>query len=54
MTKPTPWKIEDYLKTKDDVVNYLQAALEENDFEYLCIACKDVVEVANKKGWLKK
>lgn len=51
--KPTPWQLSDYIRTKEDLINYLQAAIEENDIEYLCIACKDVIEIVKKKGWIK-
>ena len=47
------WKLEDEIKTKEDLVNYLESALEEKDFAYLLIACKDFLDIANKKGWLK-
>lgn len=52
-TKITEWKLEDYIKTKEDLVNYLESALEEKDFAYLLIACKDALEIAKKKGWTK-
>lgn len=48
-----PWDIKDYLKNKEDVINYLQGAIQENDLKFLCIACKDVVDAAKKHGWLK-
>ena len=53
MPKITEWKLEDYIKTKGDLVNYLETALEEKDFAYLLIACKDVIKIAKKKGWGK-
>lgn len=41
--KVSRWSIQDYLKNYEDVVNYLSAALEENDDEYLKIAIKDAI-----------
>lgn len=49
--KLKPWKLEDEIKTKEDLINYLESALEEKDFAYLLIACRDFLEMAEKKGW---
>ena len=45
--KTYPWRASDYLKTKEDVVAYLNAILEENDPELLTAALGDV---ARSKG----
>lgn len=42
--KLTPWNIQDHLKTNEDRVNYLEAALEENDKEYMAIALTDIAQ----------
>ena len=49
--KLTEWKLEDHIKTKEDLVNYLESALEEKDFAYLLIACKDFLDIAKKNKW---
>lgn len=46
-----PWNIEDQIKTKEDLINYLESALEEKDFAYLLIACRDFLGISEKKGW---
>ena len=42
-TKLIPWNVQDYLKTSEDIANYLESALEENDAEYTIIAVKDAI-----------
>lgn len=46
-----PWNIEDQIKTKEELVEYLKAGLEEGDFHFALIACRDFLEIAEKKGW---
>lgn len=41
---PTPWNIQDHLKTDDERVEYLRAALEEKDKEFIAIALRDIAE----------
>ena len=42
--KATEWNILDHLKTEEDIANYLEAALEENDTEFFLIALGDVAK----------
>ncbi|MBQ7127817.1 MAG: putative addiction module antidote protein, partial [Alphaproteobacteria bacterium] len=42
--KATEWNILDHLKTEEDIANYLEAALEENDIEFFLIALGDVAK----------
>lgn len=51
--KTTTWNIQDYLKSPEDLANFLEAALEENDYEFLQIAVKDVIAALRKKELLK-
>ena len=51
--KPTEWNIQDYLKTPEDLANFLESALEENDYEFLQIAVKDVIAALRRKELLK-
>lgn len=44
MKKLTPWNIQDHLKTNEDRVNYLEAALEENDKEFAAIVLGEIAE----------
>lgn len=44
MKKATPWNIQDHLKTNEDRVNYLEAALEENDKEFAAIALTEIAQ----------
>lgn len=60
------WKLEDQIKTKDDLVQYMFAVLDEwkasfythsfdtpdKAFEYFVIACKECVNIAKKKLWV--
>lgn len=49
--KLKPWKLEDQIKTKLDLMEYLKAGLEEGNFHFALIACRDFLEIAEKKGW---
>lgn len=51
--KTTKWNIQDYLKTPEDLANFLESALEENDYEFLKIAVGDVITALRKKEMLK-
>lgn len=44
VNKVTDWNVIDYLKTEEDIANYLEAALEENDIEFFLIALGDVAK----------
>lgn len=48
-----PWKIEDEIHTKEELLEYLKAGLEENDFGFAILSCRDFLDIARKKGWLK-
>lgn len=48
-----PWNIEDQIKTKEELVEYLKAGLEQNDFGFIAISCHDFLEIGKKKGWIK-
>lgn len=50
----TEWKLEDQIQTKEELTGYLSAAIEEADFDFMLIACREVLEIAKKKGWIKK
>ena len=41
-TKLYKWNVEDYLKTPEDRASYIEAAMEENDPEFMSIALGDV------------
>lgn len=51
--KTTEWNSQDYLKTPEDLANFLESALEENDYEFLKIAVADVVVALRKKELLQ-
>jgi probable addiction module antidote protein len=42
MEKTYKWDMADHIKTKDDVIGYLEAALEENDTELLFTVIGDI------------
>jgi probable addiction module antidote protein len=42
MDKTYKWDMADHIKTKDDVIGYLEAALEENDTELLFEVIGDI------------
>ena len=46
--KLTLWNIQDYLKSHEDLANYLEAALAENDPVFLTIAVNDIVKAIRK------
>ena len=58
MTNNTEWKIDDYIKTPDDVLDFMKSVMESckkgtaADKEFVLIACNDIVRIANAKGWL--
>ena len=56
--KQKEFDVGENIKNENDLVNYMRAAMEEipenftkKDFEYLLIACKDVLKIAEEKGW---
>lgn len=51
--KTTTWNIQDYLKSPEDLANFLEAALEERDYEFLKIAVNDAITALRKKELLK-
>ena len=51
--KLTEWNIQDYLKSPEDLANFLEAALEENDYEFLKIAVNDVIAALRRQELLK-
>ena len=51
--KTTKWNIQDYLKSPEDLANFLEAALEENDYEFLKIAVGDAIAALRRKELLK-
>lgn len=53
VTTTTKWNIQDYLKTPEDLANFLESALEENDYEFLKIAVGDVIAALRRKELLK-
>jgi len=48
--KTTVWDMADHINTKEDVLNYLEAALEENDTEFFISVLGDI---ARSKGMTK-
>lgn len=48
------WNLEDEIQTKEELLGYLEGAVEEGDWSFVLIACRDVLEIARKKGWTKK
>jgi DNA-binding phage protein len=51
--KTTKWNIQDCLNSPEDLANFLEAALEENDYEFLKIAVGDAIAALRKKEMLK-
>lgn len=51
--KTTEWNIQDCLKSPEDLANFLEAALEERDYEFLQIAVNDVITALRKKQLLQ-
>lgn len=66
MTELKEWKLEDQIKTKDDLIEYISQVLvmitdcvnkpviSDADFRFIAIGCQDFLDIAKKKGWLKK
>lgn len=52
--KLTKFDIQDYLKTPEDVSGYLEAALEENDPEFLVTVIRDVLKSEGYTKMAKK
>lgn len=52
--KLTKWKLEDYINSRRDLMEYVWAALETQNEDFFIIACQDVIRIAKKKKWLKK
>lgn len=50
--KITEWNLKDYLKTPLTAVTLLWAVMQENDDEYTLSICKDIVKIAEEKGWV--
>lgn len=50
MKKAIPWNIQDHLKTNEQRVEYLRAALEENDNSFIATALCDIAESLNIKN----
>lgn len=56
--KTTKWTIDEYIKSRVDLVELLWAGLDEikdandkKDFEYLLHLCEDVIRIAKERGW---
>ena len=47
--KTKRWDIQDYLKTSDDIADYLEASLEEDDYAFLKIAVNNAITALRKK-----
>lgn len=52
--KLTEWKLEEQIRSKEELAGYLEGAVEEGDFNFILIACRDVLDIARKKGWMGK
>ena len=54
--KTTKWELADYVKTEDELIDYLWACLEcfnkEHDRKFLWLSCEDIAKIARLKGWL--
>lgn len=60
MKRLTEWVLEEHIKKRNDLVNYLWCAVQEvsekptkKDMQWLKIACNDFVRIAKKKGWVE-
>lgn len=42
LRQATEWDLEDYLDTKDDIIGFMNACLEEDDFETLWASIGDI------------
>ncbi|MCJ8272227.1 MAG: putative addiction module antidote protein [Psychrosphaera sp.] len=43
------WNIQDHLQTEEDIAEYLNAALEENDPDFFLVAISDVIKATGVK-----
>ena len=59
--KLTEWKLDDEIKTRKDLVNFMWAAVDDiiktprprkKEMQWLKIACNDFVRIAKQKGWV--
>lgn len=61
----TKWNLADEIKTKDDAVRYLWASVmevldlpkeqvSEEDYDFVFIACKEILTIAKQKGWINE
>lgn len=59
--KLTEWKLDDEIKTRKDLVNFMWAAVydiiniknpHKKEMQWLKIACNDFVRIAKQKGWV--
>ncbi len=48
--KTTPWRLEDYISTEEDILAHIQVAIEENNPEFLA----DILGIAAKKRGMSK
>lgn len=65
ISKLKEWKLEDEIKTKDDLIEYISQVLgmttdymtktviSDADFRFIAVGCRDFLDIAKKKGWLK-
>lgn len=65
MTELKEWKLEDDIKTKYDLIEYIgevvatitdcgtKPTISDADFRFVAIGCRDFLDIAKKKGWLK-
>ena len=59
----TPWNLDDYIRTREDLYRFLREAvkivrspnkLTDKDFKWLYIACSDFIRISNQNGWAEK
>ena len=62
MRKLTEWELDDQIKTRKDLVNFMWAAVDDvikiqrprkKEMQWLKIACSDFVRIAKQKGWVE-
>lgn len=58
-SKLTEWRLEDYMNSRDDIVEFIRTMLEDMgkpisdiDFEFLMLECTRLPNLAIKKGWI--
>lgn len=58
--KATEWKLDDHIKKRNDLVQFLWEAIEpipekphKKDMQWLAIACNDYLRIAKQKGWIE-